>query len=101
LHNEVSHQALPFLCEKRKVEGKFTKLITSLHNKKRYVTHLSVLQQALKHGLILTRVRRGISFNQTDFLNKFVQKYVKKRAEATSEWLKRYYKLVLNSLFGL
>ena len=36
--------------------GKIENLLTNLHNKTEYVTHIRNLKQALNHGLILKKV---------------------------------------------
>ena len=47
-----SRNDLPFMCERMKING-VEKLIPNLYYKKRYVIHIRVLEQALKHGLVL------------------------------------------------
>ena len=47
-----SHNDLPFMCERLKIGG-IEKLVPNLRNKKNYVIHIQVLNQALTHGLIL------------------------------------------------
>ena len=44
------HSDLPFLSERMKV-NKCNKLVSNLFNKKKYVTHIYSLKQALNHGL--------------------------------------------------
>ena len=50
-----SHDELPFMCEKLKING-VQKLTPNLNNKSRYVVHIRVLIQALDHGLILEQI---------------------------------------------
>ena len=59
-----SHNDLPFMCERRKING-VEKLIPSLYYKKRYVIHIRVLEHALKHGLVLECIHRAIEFKQS------------------------------------
>ena len=42
------------------------KLIATIQDKKKYVVNMSILKQALDHGLILTKVHRVIEFNQSN-----------------------------------
>ena len=56
-----SHNDLPFMCERMKING-VEKLIPNLYDKKRYVIHIRVLEQALKHGLVLKRIHKAIEF---------------------------------------
>ena len=57
------HSDMPFLPEKMKID-KTQKLVCNLHDKKKYVVHISILKQALNHGLKLKKVHRLIGFNQ-------------------------------------
>ena len=50
-----SRNDLPFMCERLKIGG-IEKLVPNLRNKKNYVIHIQVLNQALAHGLILDRI---------------------------------------------
>ena len=54
---------MPFLPERMKID-KSQKLVCNLHDKKKYVVHISILKQALDHGLKLKKVHRVIEFNQ-------------------------------------
>ena len=47
-----SHNELPFLCERLKING-VEKLTPNLYDKKRYVIHIGAFMQTLDHGLIL------------------------------------------------
>ena len=58
-----SHSDLPFMCDKMKI-NKVEKLVPNLKDKKNYVIHIRVLDQALRHGLVLERIHRAIEFNQ-------------------------------------
>ena len=44
------HSDLPFLSERMKID-KCNKLVCNLSNKKKYVTRINSLKQALNHGL--------------------------------------------------
>ena len=48
------HSDLPFLSKRMKV-NKCNKLVCNLFNKKKYVTHINSLKQALNHGLKLKK----------------------------------------------
>ena len=61
------HSDMPFLPE-RMIINKTKKLVCNLHDKKSYVVHISVLKQALDHGLKLRKVHRVIEFNQKAWL---------------------------------
>ena len=65
------HSDMPFLPEKMKID-KTQKLVCNLRDKKRYVVHISILKQALNHGLKLKKVHRVIEFNQEAWLKKYI-----------------------------
>ena len=52
-----------FLSEQMEVT-KCKKLVCNLFNKKKYVSHINTLKQALNHGLKLKKIHRIIEFNQ-------------------------------------
>ena len=59
------HRDLPFLAES-KIINKSKKLVTTCEDKKNYVVHITALQQALKHGLILEKIHKAIQFEQKE-----------------------------------
>ena len=62
LHDE--HKDLPFCAEHRAPPcSKQKKLLTTLHNKERYILHHRALKQALENGLILRKVHHALQFN--------------------------------------
>ena len=65
------HSDMPFLPERMKID-KTKKLVCNLHDKKKYVVHISILKQALDHGLKLKKVHRVIEFNQKAWLKKYI-----------------------------
>ena len=65
LHN--SHNDLPFMCERMEING-MEKLVPNLRDKKNYIIHIQVLNQALQHGLRLGRIHRVIEFDQSPWL---------------------------------
>ena len=60
------HSDLPFLSERMEI-NKCKKFVCNLFNKKKYVTHINSLKQALNHGLKLKRIHRVIEFNQKEW----------------------------------
>ena len=58
-----SYKDLLFLPKRKKVE-KVEKLICSIGDKEKYVSHIRALKIALNHGLKLKEVHRVIKFNQ-------------------------------------
>ena len=65
------HSDMPFLPERMKID-KTKNLVFNLHDKKKYVVHISILKQALDHGLKFKKVHRVIEFNQKAWLKKYI-----------------------------
>ena len=80
------HSDLPFLSERMKTD-KCKKLVCNLSNKKKYVTHINSLKQALNHGLKLKKIHRIIECNQEAWL-------------APNDFRKNLFKLMNNAVFG-
>ena len=57
------HKGLQFLPQKLKI-NKQKKLTYNFYDKTRYVVHIRLLQQALKHGLKSKKIHRVINFDQ-------------------------------------
>ena len=94
-----SHNDLPFMCERLKIGG-VEKLIPNLFDKKRYVIHIRVLNQALSRGLVLERIHRTIEFNQSPWMKGYIDFNTQLRTKATNDFEKDFYKLMNNSVFG-
>ena len=76
-----------------------TKLIPNLKSKKRYVVHYRNLKFYLRHGLMLNKIIRGISFKQSDWIASYIQLNTSLRAKAENDFEKDKLKLFNNSLF--
>ena len=83
------HSDLPFLSERMEV-NKCKKLVCNLFNKKKYVTHINGLKQALNHGLKLKKIHRVIEFNQEVWLKPYIDMNTKLRKVA---------KMILKKIF--
>ena len=94
-----SHNYLPFMYEKMKI-NKVEILVPNLRNKKNYVIYILVLDQVLRHGLVLGRIHRAIEFNQTDWMKPYIDFNTKLRTAATNDFEKDFFKLMNNSVFG-
>ena len=90
---------MPFLPEKMKID-KTQKLVCNLHDKKKYVVHISILKQALNHGLKLKKVHRVIEFNQEAWLKKYNDMNTELRKKASNNFEKDFFKLMNNAVFG-
>ena len=93
------HSGMPFLPERMKID-KTQKLVCNLHDKKKYVVHISILKQALNHGLKLKKVHRVIEFNQEAWLKKYIDMNTELRKKASNDFEKDFFKLMNNAVFG-
>ena len=93
------HSDMPFLPERMKID-KTKKLVCNLHDKKKYVVHISILRQALDHGLKLKKVHRVIEFNQKAWLKKYIDINTELRKKASNDFEKDFFKLMNNAVFG-
>ena len=93
------HSDMPFLPEMMAI-NKTKKLVCNLHDKKKYVAHVSVLKQALNHGLKLAKVYSVIEFEQEAWLKKYIDFNTDLRTKASNEFEKDFFKLMNNAVFG-
>ena len=93
------HSDLPFLSERMEI-NKCKKLVCNLFNKKKYVTHINSLKQALNHGLKLKKIHRIIEFNQEAWLKPYIDMNTELSKAASNDFEKDLFKLMINSVFG-
>ena len=80
--------------------NKVDKLIPNLWNKKKYVIHYKNLKQYLSLGLRLDKLHRGIKFEYSQWLEKYIALNTELRTAAADEFEKDFFKLMNNSVFG-
>ena len=83
------HNDLPFLSERMKID-KCSKLVCNLFNKKKYITRINSLKQALNHGLKFKKIHRIIEFNQEAWLKPYIDMNTELRKAA---------KMILKKIF--
>ena len=93
------HSDLPFLSERMEI-NKCKKLVCNLFNKKKFVTHISSLKQALNHGLKLKQIHRVTEFNQKEWLKPYIDMNAELRKASKNDFEKDLFKLMNNSVFG-
>ena len=93
------HSDYPLPPEQIEV-NKVDKLIPNLWNKKKYVLHYENLKQYLSLGLKLTLIHRGIKFEESQWLKRYIDLNTNLRTAATNEFEKDVFKLMNNSVFG-
>ena len=79
---------------------KTQELVCNLRGKKKYVVHISILKQALNHGLKLKKMHRVIEFNQEAWLKKYIDMNTELRKIASNDFEKDFFKLMNNVVFG-
>ena len=94
LHNEYP------LAPERLIVGKVEKLIPNLNDKTKYVLHHEDLKLYLRLGLNLTKIHRGITFEEKDFMKSYIDLNTDMRTKGTTDFEKDFYKLMNNSVFG-
>ena len=94
-----THNDYPLAPEKIIVNG-IEKLISHFLTRKNYVVHYRNLRQYLELGMKLTAVHRGISFNQSSWMEPYIKKNTELRQKASNNCDKDFFKLMNNSVFG-
>ena len=93
------HNDYPLAPERVKVND-VEKLIPNLNDKKKYVIHHETLKLYLSLGLKLTKIHRGITFEESAWLKPYIDLNTDLRAKATNDFEKDFFKLMNNSVFG-
>ena len=93
------HNDYPLAPEKMIVNG-VEKLICHFKPRKNYVVHYRNLRQYLEMGMRITAVHRGISFNQSPWMEPYIRKNTELRKTAANNFEKDFFKLMNNSVFG-
>ena len=93
------HSDLSFLSEQMEI-NKCKKLVCNLFNKKKYITHVNLLKQALNHGLKLKKIHRVIEFNQKEWLKPYIDMTTELRKASKNDFETDLFKLMNNAVFG-
>ncbi len=94
LHNEYP------LAPERLLVNKVEKLVPNLSDKTKYVLHHEDLKMYLEMGLELTKIHRGITFEESCFMKSYIDLNTNMRSKGTTDFEKDFYKLMNNSVFG-
>ena len=77
-----------------------SKLICDQTNKEYYIVHYRNLKFYLRMGMIIKKVHKIVSFDQSAWLSKYIDYNTQKRAAADSDFMKDYHKNLICSFFG-
>ena len=98
-HLHHLHNDYPLAPERMKVV-KVEKLIPNLYDKTKYVVHCENLKLYEKLGLVITKIHRGIQFEESAWLKEYIDLNTKLRMKATNAFEKDFFKLMNNAVFG-
>ena len=76
------------------------KLVLTLEDKEKYVTHYKNLQFYLSQGMRLKKVHRVLEFDQEPWMRPYIRMNTDFRKKAKSDFESDFYKLMNNSVFG-
>ena len=94
LHNEYP------LAAERLTIGRVEKLVPNLNDKTKYVVHHETLKLYTSLGFKITKIHKGITFNESPWLAEYIQMNTALRTKVTSSFEKDFFKLANNSVFG-
>ena len=93
------HNDYPLAPERIKV-NKVDKLIPNSGYKEKYIIHYENFKQYLSLGLKLVEIHRGIKFEESPWLEKYIALNTDLRTKAKNNFEKDFFKLMNNSVFG-
>ncbi|XP_065662923.1 uncharacterized protein LOC136085536 [Hydra vulgaris] len=79
---------------------KVEKLVPNLNNKKKYIVHYENLKLYERLGLKITKIHRGMKFEERAWLNEYIELNTNLRTKVTNDFEKDFFKLMNNSVFG-
>ena len=97
LHN--LHNDYPLAPEHLEMNG-VGKLIPNLNDKKKYVLHYEALKLYVKYGLRITKIHRGITFQERAWLKGYIDMNTQLRTKSKNDFEGDFFKLMNNSVFG-
>ena len=98
-HLHDDHNDYPLAPERLKINN-VDKLVPNLNNKENYIIHYENLKQYERLGLIITKIHRGITFEEEPFMKQYIDLNTDLRTKAKNEFEKDFFKLMNNSVFG-
>ena len=80
--------------------GDIKKLIPNLGNKTNYAIYCRNLQLYLSLKMKLTKIHSVLKLKQSDWMKKYINFNTKKRKNATNDFEKDFFKLMINFVYG-
>ena len=77
-----------------------SKLLCDQTDKEYYIVHYRNIKFYLGMGMIIKKVHRIVSFDQSPWIAKYIDYNTRKRAEVDSDFMKDYHKNLICSFFG-
>ena len=77
-----------------------SKLICDWSDKKNYLIHNRMSNNYIRHGMMVDKVHKIISFKQSKWLEKYISFNTQKRDKAKNDFEKDFYKLLNNAFYG-
>ena len=96
----ISKQCHSEVFPEKNQRHKNEKLCTDFTKKKNYVAHAKNIKFYLKHGIKISKFKKGVKFKQSKFLQNFINLCTSLRAKAKTKFEKDLFKLMANSAFG-
>ena len=93
------HSDYPLAPEHLELDG-VDKLVPNFHKKSKYVVHHEVLKTYLKHGLKISKIHRGISFDESPWMKPYIDFNTRLRMQSKNNFESDFFKLMNNSVFG-
>ena len=93
------HNDYPLAPERLEVNG-VRKLIPNLSDKKKYVVHYEALKLYEGYGLKITKIHRGITFEESAWLKDYIDLNTRLRRNSKNNFESNFFKLMNNSVFG-
>ena len=88
------------LAPEHLVRGGVEKLVPNVYRKTKHVVHHEVLKTYLKHGLKISKIHRGISFDESPWMKPYIDFNTKLRMQSKNNFESDFFKLMNNSVFG-
>lgn len=95
------HDEFPFFAEHMRPPGSNqSKLLLTLYDKERYISHIDLLMYGLKNGVVLKKIHRVLKFHHSQWLKPYIDLCTEQRIKASSTFEASIFKLCVNAIYG-